>query len=213
MNPRAALDHAIRSAGESYAAVSRLIGRNPTYIQQFIRRGVPRRLEEGDCHRLASHLGIDPAAIGAMLPASTGSDAGTSHDAGADLDGAYCRLATLRRDFPAPLAFRRDWLDGFGPESAESLASLAVEGDAMLPALAPGDQLLVDRRDGGDRLRDGLYALRLDGALLVKRLAINPATRMVTILSDNAAYPSWEALDPALLDIVGRVVWTGRRFL
>ena len=34
----------------------------------------------------------------------------------------------------------------------------------MLPALADGDELLVDRCDGRERLRDGIYVLRLEGA-------------------------------------------------
>ena len=61
------------------------------------------------------------------------------------------------------------------------------------------------------RLRDGLYVLRLDGMLLVKRLAISPAARRVSILSDNPAYPGWSDCDPAAVDVVGRVVWVGRR--
>ncbi|MFA9200485.1 MAG: DUF72 domain-containing protein, partial [Cypionkella sp.] len=32
--------------------------RNPTYIQQFIKRGVPRRLSEEDRRRLAAHFGV-----------------------------------------------------------------------------------------------------------------------------------------------------------
>jgi len=31
----------------------------------------------------------------------------------------------------------------------------------------------------------------------------------VSIRSDNEDYPSWPECDPATLDIVGRVVWSG----
>ena len=41
---RAALARLIEERGEDYAGLSRLIGRNPAYIQQFIKRGSPRRL-------------------------------------------------------------------------------------------------------------------------------------------------------------------------
>ena len=81
----------------------------------------------------------------------------------------------------------------------------------MLPALADGDEILVDRCDGRQRLRDGIYVLRLEGALMVKRLAFNPARRSVTISSDNRAYPSWPDCDPGDVELVGRAVWVGRR--
>jgi len=70
---------------------------------------------------------------------------------------------------------------------------------------------LVDRCDGRQRLRDGIYVLRLEGALMVKRLAFNPVSKNVTISSDNDAYPSWPDCDPGAVELVGRAVWVGRR--
>jgi phage repressor protein C with HTH and peptisase S24 domain len=32
-------------------------------------------------------------------------------------------------------------------------------------------------------------------------------------LSDNPHYPDWTDIDPAMVAIVGRVVWTGRRLV
>src|SRR3546814_13807612 len=42
----------------TYSDISRLIGRNPAYIQQFIKRGTPRRLDEEDRRIIAQFLGI-----------------------------------------------------------------------------------------------------------------------------------------------------------
>jgi phage repressor protein C with HTH and peptisase S24 domain len=81
----------------------------------------------------------------------------------------------------------------------------------MEPTLGDGDDILVDRSDGGDRVRDGIYVLRFDDALNVKRIAMNPEGRRFTVRSDNPAYPSWPDCDPARIDIIGRVVWVGRR--
>jgi phage repressor protein C with HTH and peptisase S24 domain len=80
----------------------------------------------------------------------------------------------------------------------------------MVPTLADGDQILVDT-DDRERLRDGIYVLRTDDALLVKRLSVNPATRRLTIRSDNDAYPSWDDCDPTAVTVIGRVIWVGRR--
>ena len=89
---------------------------------------------------------------------------------------------------------------------------IRVAGDSMLPTLADGDNILVDT-DDRERLRDGIYVLRTDDALLVKRLSVNPATKRLAIRSDNDAYPSWDDCDPATVAVIGRVVWVGRRLM
>ncbi|OYW86211.1 MAG: peptidase S24, partial [Sphingobium sp. 32-64-5] len=47
-SPQKILAGLIAEHGTNYGALSRLIGRNPAYIQQFIKRGTPRRLDERD---------------------------------------------------------------------------------------------------------------------------------------------------------------------
>ena len=41
-NVREELDRLIQKHKDGYAAISRLLGRNASYIQQFIKRGSPR---------------------------------------------------------------------------------------------------------------------------------------------------------------------------
>ena len=84
-------------------------------------------------------------------------------------------------------------------------------GDSMEPILAAGDDVIVDRCDGSARLRDGIYVLRADDQLLVKRLARVPTRSGVVVHSDNPAYPSWEPKARNEVDIVGRVLWFGRK--
>ena len=102
------------------------------------------------------------------------------------------------------------WIRTVATGRAEALSVIHVEGDSMLPTLTDGDQILVDT-DDRERLRDGIYVLRADDSLLVKRLSVNPATRRLTIRSDNDAYPSWHECDPASISVIGRVIWVGRR--
>ncbi|QDZ07437.1 hypothetical protein FPZ24_08060 [Sphingomonas panacisoli] len=54
--------------GESLSSLSRLIGRNPAYVQQFIERGTPKRLDEDDRLALAMHFRIDERELGAREP-------------------------------------------------------------------------------------------------------------------------------------------------
>ena len=80
----------------------------------------------------------------------------------------------------------------------------------MAPTLADGDDVIVDRKDGAGRIRDGIYVLRLDDSLMVKRLARQPAGKGISIKSDNPEYPSWQDVQLSRIDIVGRVLWFGR---
>lgn len=80
----------------------------------------------------------------------------------------------------------------------------------MEPTLRDGDEVLVDSSDQGARLRDGIYVLRADDALVVKRVTIQPGGKLITISSDNAAYPTWSDVDRSTIHVVGRVIWFGR---
>lgn len=226
-DPRRVLETLIQERREDYASLSRLIGRNPAYIQQFIKRGVPRKLDEADRATLARYFGVDeemlggpPAPLSARIVA-VGVGAGAAARRGADFV-AVPRLAVRASAGPGALAteeatrgrfaFDPGWLRGLTAGGPAALSLIRVEGDSMSPTLEDGDDILVDGGDGADRLRDGIYVLRMDDALLVKRLQLNPIARRVTIASDNAAYPPLPDCDPARIHIVGRVVWGGRRF-
>jgi phage repressor protein C with HTH and peptisase S24 domain len=81
----------------------------------------------------------------------------------------------------------------------------------MAPTLNAGDDILVDPGDCTERLRDGIYVLRMDDALVVKRIALHPIGRRVTVQSDNPAYPDWPDCDMGEIACIGRVVWAGRK--
>jgi phage repressor protein C with HTH and peptisase S24 domain len=206
---RAALQRLIEERGEDYAGLSRLIGRNPAYIQQYIKRGTPRRLGERERRLLARYFGVDEAMLGgpeSAPPPAANLVAVPRLDAAAAA-GAGAFDASERAE--AHIAFEGAWLRRIARGAPEQLSIIRVAGDSMVPTLQDGEDILVDRADGADRLRDGIYVLRVDGALVVKRCAVNPATGSLTIRSDNPAWPGWGEVDLASIDIVGRVVWKG----
>jgi phage repressor protein C with HTH and peptisase S24 domain len=90
------------------------------------------------------------------------------------------------------------------------LSLIQVDGDSMSPTLNHGDDIMVDNRAATGPLRDGIHVIRLDDALMVKRLASGPGGRL-SVLSDNPAYPGWPDVDGTTVAIIGRVVWAGRR--
>jgi hypothetical protein len=54
--------------GVSLAALSLMLDRNVTYLQQFVTKGSPKRLAEDDRRTLAMFFGIDERRLGALDP-------------------------------------------------------------------------------------------------------------------------------------------------
>jgi phage repressor protein C with HTH and peptisase S24 domain len=110
-------------------------------------------------------------------------------------------------------AFDERWLKAMTASQPSNLSIVRVDGDSMAPTLNAGDEILVDLGDCLDRLRDGIYVLRIDDAVVVKRLALNPTARRVTVQSDNPAYSDWPDCDLDQIHCIGRVIWAGRRIV
>lgn len=112
----------------------------------------------------------------------------------------------------AMLAFRKDWLNTELRVKAGNLAAMTVQGESMEPTFSDGDVVLVDR-SATDPAREGVYVLRMDNGLLVKRLQLLPDGQ-VEARSDHQAYKpftfDWPA-PPHRLAIIGRVVWVGHK--
>jgi SOS-response transcriptional repressor LexA len=209
---RAALARLIDEQGADYAGLSRMLGRNPAYIQQYIKRGTPRRLAEEDRRLLARYFGVSEEALGAPERGGPGLGGQVLTRVPRLQVGASAGPGALAEDERARghIAFDPSWLRRIAADP-KRLSLIRVEGDSMAPTLADGDEIMVDRGDAGERLRDGIYVLRIEEALVVKRVAPHPAGRTISIRSDNPAYPVWPDCDPAAVEIVGRVVWVGRR--
>lgn len=218
-DPRAVLEAVIQQRGEDYSSLSRLIGRNAAYIQQFIKRGVPRRLAEDDRRRLSKYLSIPEEKLGGpRQPFALAADGGVARDGDMvlvprlEVRASAGHGTTAEDERPiARLGFHSSWLREITGGSPAGLSIIRVSGDSMAPTLADGDEILVDGGDAAERLRDGIYVLRVDDSLMVKRLALNPAARSITIVSDNPAYPTWPDRDPAEIAVIGRAIWAGRR--
>ncbi|MDZ7587725.1 MAG: peptidase S24, partial [Parasphingorhabdus sp.] len=63
-NPRTALAQLIANSGDTYAAISLMLGKNSAYIQQYLKRGTPRKLDEADRRILAEYFGVAEALLG-----------------------------------------------------------------------------------------------------------------------------------------------------
>ena len=210
-DPRARLLDLCAARRVSLAALSVILGRNPSYLQQFVRKGSPRKLEEYDRRTLAQFFGVAEAELGGAEEKSSAAGKAPRADW-----VEVPRLAVGASAGPGALAgseqaigafrFAASWLraQGFDPAM---LSAIAVEGDSMEPMLRDGDEILVDRTPRPPR--DGIHVVRVEEAVLVKRLDTGrPGT--IALTSDNRAYAPLE-LPPDEVEVIGRVVWKSGR--
>ncbi|WP_435417143.1 S24 family peptidase [Parerythrobacter aurantius] len=200
------------NSGISLSRLSALIGRNSSYLQQFIRKGSPRKLEEGDRRTLAGFFGISESELGASEEKSYN----TARSVRGEDFVAVPRLAIAVSAGPGQFAGGETPFDNFGFSGRwlrdngldpKMLSAVTVEGDSMEPLLRHGDEVLIDRTPGP--WRDGIHVVRVGDALSVKRLARAGQDR-VSLLSQNLSYPPLELpLDE--VDVIGRVVWKSGR--
>lgn len=201
MEPREALDGLISERGETYASISRLLGRNSAYIQQFIKRGSPARLDQSDIALLALHFDVPVEMLGGKEGPTVGQRSiikvpllnGTGNDS-----RSQWRLVDAA------------WLGRLCDQPA-SVAILPIVGEAMEPTLCNGDEVMISRVRFQESVREGLYAIRGSSEIFVRRIAIDPTRNRLTVLTDHPAYPNWQGIQRKGVDIVGRVIWIGAR--
>jgi phage repressor protein C with HTH and peptisase S24 domain len=190
-----------------------MLGRNAAYIQQYVRRGVPRRLGEDERRKLARYFGVAEELLGGP-PEEPAAPNGLLSVKRHPVTVSAGPGAVVSEELGKPyFAFDERWLKTLTSSAPANLSIVRVEGDSMAPTLNAGDDILVDLGDVIERLRDGIYVLRIDDALVVKRLALNPLGRRVTVQSDNPAYSDWPDCGLDEINCIGRVIWSGRRIL
>lgn len=190
-------------AGTSLAWLSRALGRNDAYLQQFVKRGTPRRLDEEDRRWLAAYFNVDESALG-----------------GAARDSAMIAVRRIDADAHAGAGGlveddRNGGEERIDPRvvarlgvSPAALTMITAHGDSMEPLIHDGDALFVDMADRRLSSRPGVFVIRLDDALLVKRVA--RVGFEVQVASDNPATPAIAPVRADRVAVIGRVVRLAR---
>jgi transcriptional regulator with XRE-family HTH domain len=109
-----------------------------------------------------------------------------------------------------PLAIKRSWLSQLRA-NPQDLRLFYVEGESMKPTLYPGDIVLANLH--ATAVHDGIYVLKIENVLLIKRLQ-RIAADEIRVSSDNATYKPWTMQVSELAEksvVLGRVVRACRR--
>ena len=191
-------------AGTSLAWLSRALGRNDAYLQQFVKRGTPRRLDEEDRRWLAAYFNVDERALGGTAGGDAAMVAVRRIDAEAHA-GAGGLVEDDRNGGEERIDPRVVARLGASPAS---LTMITAHGDSMEPLIHDGDALFVDMADRRLSSRPGVFILRLDGALLVKR--VSRIGLEVQVTSDNPATPIIAPVRADRVAVIGRVVRLAR---
>ena len=220
------LRHMLWKRGVSLADASLALGRNKTYLQQYLARGMPRVLSHQDSARLGEILDCDPEILrhaeipppkprkkknprtGSRSPAPGMAVIPEMEVEAAAGPGAIAEeFAQERASWQIPESMIRHE----GHARPEDLRILMVRGESMEPEMREGDRLLVDtgrrRPDTGE-----LFVLWDGNGLVVKRVEAIRGSEppRLRLLSANPGYEPYTCLVEDA-HIVGKVVWTLKR--
>lgn len=93
--------------------------------------------------------------------------------------------------------------------SPSGLFAMPVKGDSMEPSLYDGDIILVRRPNYPPRMLEGVFVIRIDEQLFVKRIQFNKFASRLRIDSDNSFYDSYiiQGEDLNAVEIIGEAVF------
>ena len=154
---RTRLETLLRKNDLSLAHVSVAIGRNKTYLQQYLRRGMPAVLAFQDTETLGRLLGCDSAELRhETRPARAPQPRTRRHPAGQSSLVAISEITvnaradagTIAEAYAAPQSAPWRLPEPFllyeGDADPAGVRILKAEGNAMAPELQPGDRIVVD---------------------------------------------------------------------
>ncbi|MEP3890336.1 MAG: S24 family peptidase [Hellea sp.] len=182
-----------------YKTLSEVIGKNPTYVQQFITKGSPRALREADMRILMCFIDGESSSTDVVqVPL---------YEFKAGMGGGGVILTEMPDSFmPVSEAYIKDMRLG-----SADLIAIECEGDSMSPTLISGDQIMINRKDRNPA-RGGIFTIFDSDTLVVKRIEKIPNSDpvMLKLISDNPHHNSYDVIADDT-NIIGRVVWFARR--
>ena len=212
--------------GMNMRQASAAIGRGPSYMQQFLERGVPAVLSYSDSEKLAAVIGCDAnelrhAEAPKRKPRKRRRRTVPTPVPGAPLAAvpemaveASAGPGMLNEEFTAETArwyLPEGMIRHEGHASPDNMRILLVRGNSMEPEMREGDRVMVDTARRMPATGE-MFVLWDGTGLVVKRIEAgrdaDPPT--LRLISANRDYPPYTCLAENA-HIVGKVLWTLRR--
>ena len=202
------------------------LGRNESYLHQFIHRGTPRILAEDDREILAEHLGCSPDELRhdrsirlearRNPPPPPGPDAAPKgHSVVPEIEvRAAAGTGAWNDDLEE---IRETWLFAdpiirheFGARP-DDLRMIKVDGVSMEPLLSSGDRILIDLSRTVP-VPPGIFVIWDGMGLVAKHVEHVPHSDPPTVVlkSLNPEYASYERSADEI-HIVGKAIWVSRK--
>jgi phage repressor protein C with HTH and peptisase S24 domain len=106
--------------------------------------------------------------------------------------------------------FEKVWFNKNIFAQKESLIIFEVKGESMEPTIKDRDLIMVDTSNVV--IKDGIFVVRLDDTLIVKRLELRPDNKL-QVKSDNPEYSTFTVELNSLsgITVIGKVIWQGKK--
>lgn len=194
---RKRLEKYILDSGHTFREISLKIGRKDSYIQQYIKYGFPKRLNEMDRKKVCALLAIDESEMidDELRQYGVKTRILGKNDVKAE-EFTVVDICHFSRDIPVGteiigrMALNHqqfgDWLGG----SKTSLKLVRVDGDSMEPTISFGSLVFCDT-SVNKFIGDGIYAVIVAGAILLKRVQKTAGNRYL-LKVDNPHYQDME---------------------
>lgn len=202
---RSRIEQLIDENGLNFRKVSLMIGKGDSYMQRFVRLGLPDRLPEVVRKQLANILHVNEQELTdlpvSLVPTSSPNSASIKI---VDIvaccgNGIEALSENIIGTWDIPIEKYKD----FSTTSPENTCMFQVAGDSMQPTLNSGDWVVADVSQNYISV-DGLYLIRTASGLSVKRILSGLTD--ISVISDNSNYPNFTA-SIGEITILGRIIY------
>jgi hypothetical protein len=217
---KAFVDKKLKEKNLAMNDVSQMIGKQGTYLYQFINRKSPQRLPETERKMLAQILDVSEQDL-TDIPLTTAhmvfhsmSDKISSQinpqNVSIDIldatpccgNGIEAFQENVIGQWSMPLF---DFKTISTTSNPDNVKMLRVKGDSMAPTIKDADWVLVDTSFHSPD-SDGIYLLKISTGLAIKRLQGSVGNNII-IISDNPKYPPVTAASGDV-QICGKIIYT-----
>lgn len=218
---RSNLQRYLQQTNQTLLQVSLRLGKNPTYLQQYIKRGSPRVLPEDIRYGLAQILGCDESEFNphrlvglsdSTTPYIAEPRVANGHDSNQPIvsidyidDSSLAGSAAATGSYPMLQAY----LQSLTGTSSSDLLMVRYCDDSMAPTIGSGDLVLLDC-SVTPLLRDGVFAFKTaSGGLILRRSQRDFNQERIRLTCDNPLFRHSEELSANQVGAAGMVIWVG----